>query len=163
MNRKPLVFANGFFRFWNYLNIYIVVKVLQCFFPMKRFIIVAVISIFFLGLSALLVLHFWISGDVKANIELVQKKYGGTPEEALIAYLQDDTNSKADQTHIAVWTLGQLESEMALPVLNELYKNDPKGETCFEHHHSMICQYELHKAIKSIEKGQLFSYSKFKK
>ena len=129
---------------------------------MKRFMIVSTISIFCLALIGLLVLNVWIRGDVKSNIAFVQEKYGGTPEAALIAFLKDETNSKSERTHIAVWTLGQLESQKALPHLRELYKGDPKGKTCKDKHDYLICQYELYKAINAVEKGKLLSYSKLK-
>jgi len=129
---------------------------------MKRILIIGGVALCCTGAISLLVMYCWIRGDIKANIELAQQKYGGGPEDALIGFLMDESNSKNDQTHIAVWTLGQLESKKALPILKELYRDDPKGITCFERHHYMICQYELYKAIKAIEQGQLFSYPKLK-
>ena len=129
---------------------------------MKRILTVAGISLGCIGIISLLVMYIWIRGDIVANIELAQTKYAGGPEDALIAFLMDEENSKIDQTHIAVWTLGQLESQKALPVLKDLYQNDPKGTICSERHELMICQYELYRAIRSIENGQFFSYPRLK-
>lgn len=117
------------------------------------------ITIVFLALASL---HFWIGQSVKSNIEMAQEKYGGTPEDALIALLQDKKNSANDRSHIAIWTLAQIESEKALPILYQYYKNDPVGNTCHGKHHTELCQYEIYKAIKSIEKGETFSYSNLK-
>lgn len=111
---------------------------------------------------ALLAFHFLIGLSVKSNIQLAQEKYGGTAEEALIAFLQDESNSATDRSHIAVWTLAQIESDKALPVLYQYYKNDPQGNTCYGKHHTALCQYEIYKAIKAIDKKSTFSHAKFK-
>jgi hypothetical protein len=68
-----------------------------------------------------------------------------------------------DKTHIAIWTLGQLRSEKALPVLRNLYKDDPEGNSCYGRHDSVICQYELYKAIRSIEGNTLISFAHLNK
>lgn len=112
----------------------------------------------FLGIGITLVflvlatLQFLIRQRVKSNIEMAQEKYGGTAAEALIAFLQDENNSVSDRSHIAVWTLAQIESEEALPILYQYYKNDPDGNTCYGKHHTELCQYEIYKAINAIEK-----------
>ena len=103
-------------------------------------------------LFALFTFHFWIGQSVKSNIEMAQEKYGGTAAEALIAFLQDENNSVSDRSHIAVWTLAQIESEEALPILYQYYINDPDGNTCYGKHHTELCQYEIYKAINAIEK-----------
>jgi hypothetical protein len=38
-----------------------------------------------------------------------------------------------------------------LPILKQLYKNDPKGKTCHAKHDLVLCQKELHEAIDYIE------------
>ena len=72
----------------------------------------------------------------------MQQQYTGTAEDALIAFLQDENKSAYEKTHKATWTLGQIRSQKALPILKELYQNDPKGETCYGKHDNMPCQYE---------------------
>lgn len=129
---------------------------------MKRIIITISSSIIVLILGVLLSLHLWIGGDVKDNIASVTQKYPGTTEEALIAYLLDENNSPTDRSHIAVWTMGQIQSQKALPVLRTYYKNDPEGKSCFEQHHTLLCQREIYKAIKAIEEKNLFAYSRLK-
>jgi hypothetical protein len=122
--------------------------------------IAGAVVLVFVGLT---VLYFWNSYTVKSNIRTAQEKYGGDPEEALIAYLMDETNGVKSRTHLAIWTLGQIESEKALPVLKGMYRNDPEGETCYGKHNSLLCQYEIHKAIQSIEKKRRFSFVHLKK
>jgi len=102
-------------------------------------------------------MNIWIRSDVKENIKIAQEKYSGTAEEALISFLLDEKNSYNDRTHIAVWTLGMLKSEKALPILKGYYKDDPKGLTCKGHHNQMLCQYGLHKAIVQIEGRWMYS------
>jgi len=130
---------------------------------MKKFIIVAgsvLVTVFFIGIASL---YIWIKSDVKANIELAQKKYPGNAEDALISYMMDESNSFNDRTHKAIWTLGMLKSQRALPFLKSLYKDDPEGKTCYGNHSTMLCQYEIYKAISKIETGRLFTYEKYKK
>lgn len=124
------------------------------------FIGLGIILLFAVGLAAI---HLWIGSSVKDHIELAQDRYGGNPEDALIAYLLDDeNNSFENRTHTAIWTLGQIRSEKALPILKEHYKDDPDGDTCYGKHDSMFCQYELHKAIVAIEKKQFFNHERLK-
>ena len=114
---------------------------------MKRILIILGAGIVIAFICFVLVVNLWIGYTVKENIEIAKNKYPGTAEDALIAYLLDATNSPRDRTHIAIWTLGQIQSEKAIPVLNELYKNDPDGKTCSGKHDSVLCQYEIYKAL----------------
>lgn len=109
------------------------------------------------------ILKIWIGGSVKENIAYAKDIYQGTAEEALVSMLKDNSISANDKTHIAVWTLGQLHSEKALPLFKELYKDDPEGKTCYGNHDNEICQYELYKAIESIEGKMLFSFARLNK
>jgi len=113
----------------------------------KRILIILGAGIVITFICFVLVVNLWIGYTVKENIEIAKNKYPGTAEDALIAYLLDATNSPRDRTHIAIWTLGQIQSEKAIPVLNELYKNDPEGKTCSGKHDSVLCQYEIYKAL----------------
>ncbi len=125
---------------------------------MKRILISVGIGILCVLAGGLFVLKIWVGHSVKMNIELVQHEYPGTAEDALISFLLDERNSPKDRTHKAIWTLGQIRSQKALPILQELYKDDPEGKTCYRRHDSILCQYELHKAIVAIERRGLISY-----
>jgi hypothetical protein len=114
---------------------------------MKRFIFIIVAGFIFLFICTFMAGYIWIGHSVKENISIAKKQYPGKAEDALIAYLLDTNNSPRDRTHVAVWTLGQIRSEKALPVLRELYKDDPEGKTCYGKHDSVLCQYEIYKAI----------------
>lgn len=119
--------------------------------------------IFVLTVSILFVFYFWIRHDLKENIEIAKQHYPGKAEDALIAYLRDENNSPRDRSGIAVWSLGQLKSQKALPVLYSFYKDDPEGKTCRGHHDSMVCQRGIHSAIKTIEGFSIFPYGNLKK
>lgn len=114
---------------------------------MKKLIAILSLILVTLLLSGYIAIYFWIDSDVKKNIAVAKEKYPGKAEDALIAYLLDTTNTTHDRTHIAVWTLGQIKSEKAIPVLTTLYKNDPEGKTCKENHRYSLCQYEIYKAL----------------
>lgn len=116
---------------------------------MKKVILIVGGSLITLLLLGFIAVYIWIDIDVKKNITIAKEKYPGKAEDALIAYLLDTTNSPRDRSSIAIWTLGQIHSEKALPILNELYLNDPEGKTCYGRHDSVLCQYEIYKALKA--------------
>lgn len=118
---------------------------------MKRtFIIIGSVLLFLVILTGS-GMYLWIDMDVKKNIKIAKSLYPGKAEDALIAYLLDTSKSANDRTHLAVWTLGQIHSQKARPVLLKLYKNDPKGLTCKGRHHSVLCQYGIYKALRATE------------
>lgn len=116
----------------------------------RTFSILAVLFIVFF-----FTMRIWIGNGIKENIRIAELDNPGKAEDALLAYLADTTKSPMDRTNIAVWTLGQIRSQKALPVLQGLYRNDPEGHICRGHHNTEICQYELHKAIVSIQSNWL--------
>jgi hypothetical protein len=116
---------------------------------LNSILFVTSITIIFLVFGTLTTFRIIIMKGIKENISITKKNHPGNSEDALLAYLADSTKSAMDRSKIAVWTLGQIKSKKALPVLKSLYRNDPEGKTC--KHNSEICQYDLHKAIVSIE------------
>jgi hypothetical protein len=127
---------------------------------MKRKILVIFAIIAGILASGLLLLYLGMGYGVKQNIRLAQQKYPGKAEDALISYMLDETISPEGRTHEAIWTLGQIQSQKALPYLKDLYMDDPEGQTCYGKHETLLCQYEIHKVIVAIEKGSLFSYAR---
>jgi hypothetical protein len=114
---------------------------------MKKTILLIIGILFTLALVASIAMYIWIDVDVKKNIQVAKEKYDGKAEDALIAYLLDTTNSPFDRSHVAIWTLGQIHSEKAIPILTRLYENDPEGKTCKGRHDSVLCQREIYKAL----------------
>jgi hypothetical protein len=128
----------------------------------KRYLISAGSLLVVLLFSGMMGISAWVGKDCREHIQQAKSRYPGTAEDALIAYLQDTRNSIYSRTHLAVWTLGQIRSEKALPLLKSLYQHDPKGESCFGQHDSVLCQYEIHKAIRSIERWSPFAHPRLK-
>ena len=117
----------------------------------KRTLIGSGIGLAILFLCFILAMRIWIGHDIKERISIAKQQYSGIAEDALIAYLSDTTHTPHDRSDVAIWTLGQIGSKKSLPLLKELYKDDPQGKTCKYHHDTVLCQYEIHKAIVSIE------------
>lgn len=130
---------------------------------MKKVIIIVGGSLVTLILLGFIGIYSWIDIDVRKNIRIAKEKYPGKAEDALIAYLQDTTHSPQDRTSIAIWTLGQIQSEKALAILNELYKDDPEGITCKGKHDSVLCQYEIYKAMNAIKANWWLLHSRLNK
>lgn len=82
-----------------------------------------------------------IRSSVKEMSTEATKQYPGDRVEALIAYV-DSENHSLRQRNRAVWVLGQIGDERALPVLEKFYT----GEPC--DHDNCLCQRELQTAIK---------------
>jgi len=90
----------------------------------------------------------WIGYDVKSQCRNAQKTYSGDCVEALIQTLHDEKNP-FNVRNSAIWALGQLGDNRALPLLEQLYTGDiPNREPL----NKVISQYELKKAI-ALAKG----------
>jgi hypothetical protein len=109
---------------------------------LKRTFFLTGIILALLFVGTMTTFQILIGNGIEENISIAKKEYPGKADDALLAYLADSTKSPQDRTEIAVWTLGQIRSRKALPVLKSLYKND-KGMN--------FSQYEIHKAIVNIE------------
>jgi hypothetical protein len=97
--------------------------------------------LFFMGTCA------WIGFSVKEKCLAAQEQYGGSCTSALMEYLQDETGHNLKERNQAVWALGQLGNQDALPVLKKYYT----GQEC--QHDKFLCQWELEKAIKLADGG----------
>lgn len=129
---------------------------------LKKILLYSVISFVILVVATYAGLYIWIDNSVKENIATAIEKYGGSPEDALITFLQDTNNTPHDRTHLAIWTLGQIRSDKAMPVLKELYLNDPEGITCKGRHNQVLCQREIYKAMHAAEVNWLPLHGRLK-
>ena len=86
---------------------------------MKRILILTAAGFIVISLGVLLTIHTRIEQSVKENISIAQQKYPGPAEDALISFLLDEENYSNDRTHLAIWTLGRIKSEKALPFLRD--------------------------------------------
>lgn len=126
---------------------------------MKRIITQVIIILLFVFIAGFAGLYLWGDFALRQNIKTAKEKYGGNTEDALIAYLPDESNSPRDRSHIAINTLGQIKSEKALPILKQLYKNDQEGKTCKGNHDKVLCQYEIYKALNAAEVNWLLLHA----
>jgi hypothetical protein len=95
-------------------------------------------------LIAFVAISLQIGWSVNRNSKKAMAQFVGDRVEALIAQVDCETCNLDNRNH-AVWALGQLRDERALPVLYKHYT----GKPC--NHMRQICQYELSKAIKWTE------------
>ena len=87
-----------------------------------------------------------IGHHVKQRCLLAQEKYDGDCVEALISYLDDEENGFGPRNS-AVWALGQLGDERALPVLKKYYLADVEDGRWNE----TLAQSEIKRAISYME------------
>jgi len=100
-----------------------------------------------IGTSIALLFFFigsvWIGYEAKSLCQNAIWQYGGDCVEALIDELHDDHQGFRTRNH-AIWALGQLGDDRAVPALKRYYTgNIPSREPLDE----MISQYELKKAL----------------
>ena len=96
-----------------------------------------------------LITSTWIGVDVRERCFTARSKYGGTCVSSLMETLRDESNSYRTRNY-AIWSLGQLGDDQALPALEEMYTGIiPEREPYDEG----ISQYELKKAIALVTGG----------
>lgn len=93
----------------------------------------------------LFIVYLWVCLDIRSGVKRISaeatQQYPGDRVEALIAYVKSENHSLR-QRDFAVWALGRIGDERALPVLTQFYTGGP----CDHDHY--LCQGELQKAIK---------------
>jgi len=92
-------------------------------------------------LFAFVMICFSIRSGVKEISAEATQQYPGDRIEALITYVESENHSLR-QRNLAVWSLGQIGDEYALPTLEKSYTGGPCD------HDNCLCQRELEKAIK---------------
>lgn len=122
---------------------------------LKRIIFLSVISISILALILFFYSFFRIYKDVKAACLKAQNEYKEDCVGSLIKYIQSDNNTFRARNS-AIWALGQLADEEALPFLYELEKSLPEQEKCS--YEDYMCKYEVQKAIRWCEKGNVTNW-----
>jgi hypothetical protein len=85
----------------------------------------------------------WIGNGVKKQCQDAKREYDGNCQQALIKLLSDEDKSFRVRNS-AVWALGQLGDNKALPVLQSYYTGNIPAKESLE---KSISQYELKKAI----------------
>ncbi|MHC4191026.1 MAG: HEAT repeat domain-containing protein [Planctomycetota bacterium] len=101
-------------------------------------------------LALLLILFVMVSWSIRSSVKSIcaeaTQEHAGDRIEALMAYVDSENHTLRERNH-AVWSLGQIGDERALPVLGRFYT----GQPC--NHDTSLCQRELGKAIKACKGG----------
>jgi hypothetical protein len=101
-------------------------------------------AILVLAVAGLVTLERIIDREVAATADRARDRFSGDRTAALVR-LVDCEQCTLKERNRAVWALGQIGHESALPVLR---KHHTGGEC---DHTSRLCQYELDKAIRKID------------
>ena len=120
----------------------------------KRFVLLAGLIGVAVVIYALPWMFWQLQIPVKTRCAEAQEEFGGDCVEALISVVRSDHHSFLEKNR-AIWALGQLADDRALPALREFQGGEPCQRPCRRDLH--ICQYEIEKAIKWCQKGTLFS------
>jgi len=113
----------------------------------KKVLVYGTLSCLAFLLVAFVMLWWSLSSSIKEISAEATQQYPGDRVEALIAYVKSENHSLRKR-NLAVWALGQIGDERALPILTESYTGGPCD------HDNLLCQGELQKAIKKC-KGSL--------
>lgn len=90
-----------------------------------------------------------IGKSVAASCQAAQREDAGDCVDSLLGLLEDENRSYGERNN-AIWALGQLGDEQALPVLKKYYIGTPDSK---ENLDRQISQYELEKAIRLTSGG----------
>ncbi len=101
-------------------------------------------------LALLLILFVMVSWSIRSSVKSISAKatqeHAGDRIEALMTYVNSENHSLRERNR-AVWALGQIDDERALPVLERFNT----GQPC--NHDTSLCQRELGKATKLCKGG----------
>lgn len=97
----------------------------------------SIVALFFIITST------WIGYDVKDQCQRAKQQYTGDCVESLSALL-NDSHQSFRQRNQAIWALGQLGDNRALPILQSFYTGIIPNREPLD---KMMSQYELKKAI----------------
>ena len=118
----------------------------------SRFAIVKKVLIYgtSICLTFLFIVFIWSCFSIRSSVKEISaeatQQYPGDRIEALITYVNSENHSLR-QRNLAVWALGQIGDERALPVLEKSYTGGPCD------HDNCLCQRELQKAVKLCKGG----------
>jgi len=118
----------------------------------SRFTIIKKVLVFgsLICFTFLFIVYLWACFDTRSSVKEISaeamQQYPGDRIEALITYVKNENHSLR-QRNRAVWALGQIGDQRALPVLTESYTGRPCD------HDNCLCQRELQKAIELCKGG----------
>jgi len=101
-----------------------------------------------------LITSTWIGISVRDQCQVAKGKYQGDCVEVLMQTVDDDNNSLRDRNY-AIWSLGQIGDDRALPIIEKYYTgNIPDREPYDE----TLSQYEMKKTIKLLNGGSNWTH-----
>jgi hypothetical protein len=106
----------------------------------KKWTIRITATLFILFFALLVAVELMIGYGARKTCRMAQDLFPGDRVSALIAVVECESCDILDRNH-AVWALGMLSDQRALPVLEKYYTGGPCD------HSRRICQYELGKAL----------------
>ncbi len=112
----------------------------------KKVLVYGILSCFALILIVFVMTCWSIRSSVKSISAEATQEHAGDRIEALMAYVNSENHSLRERNR-AVWALGQIGDERALPALERFYT----GQPC--NHDTSLCQRELGKAVKLCKGG----------
>jgi hypothetical protein len=113
---------------------------------LKKVLVYGIVSCFVLILIVFVMTCWSIRSSVKSISTEATQEYAGDRIEALMTYVNSENHSLRERNR-AVWALGQIGDERALPVLERFNT----GQPC--NHDTSLCQRELGKAVKLCKGG----------
>ena len=123
---------------------------------MKRIIIWIIVAGFVLLLGSAGYTFNQIYRQVTRITELAKSEFSGDAVKALSSLIESDAYG-FEEKNTAIWALGQLADPAALPFLEELNAKT-KDDTIPFDRSSGLSNYEIEKAIKWCQKGNLTSW-----
>lgn len=110
----------------------------------KRAVVISLLVFTILLVSTWVYFRIRIGADMDTVISKATVEYGDDPVEALISFVGSADHSLAEKNN-AIWALGKLKDDRALPVLHGL----ETGKEC--DHARYVCQRTLLTAIETID------------
>ena len=121
----------------------------------KKLVIWSIVLGFSVVTICLSILTLYINNTVKEICTNAQEKYQKTCPQSLIKLLANQSESFHDKND-AIWTIGRMRSEEALPTLQKLYTGIIPDREPYD---SVLSQYEIRKAILRIDENADVSFS----
>ena len=121
----------------------------------KRVVLILLEALLVGGLILFFYSFLVIYSGVKINCLKAQNEYKDDCVDSLMRLVKAE-NKTFREKNSAVWALGQLADKKALPLLYELEKSLPEQGRCG--YDRYLCKYEVRKAIKWCEGGNITNW-----
>ncbi len=124
-------------------------------FKKKRNLFIFLVALLIVGLTFVSYTFFVIYQGVKSNCLEAKSEFKKDCVDSLIEMVKSE-NKPFRKRNSAIWALGQIADKKALPFLDELSNSLPEQGKCQLDQN--LCQYEIQKAIKWCNEGNLTNW-----